>query len=193
MSFKKFGYARVSSVDQKTDRQIAQLKEYNLKKIFEEHASGKDLNRPQLQNMLGTLKSGDHIYVCSMDRLARNLADLLSLTKNILEKKCTIHFLKENLIFSSDKENNPMGKLLLSIMGAVSEFERALIRERQAEGIALAKLRGAFKGSKPALTDEKRKKFYQLKRKGFPITYIAKELKVSRATIYRHLIHSHKC
>lgn len=187
MTTARIGYVRVSSVDQNTDRQLAQLTELNLDRIFEEHASGKDLNRPQLQKMLDYIRAGDSIYVCSMDRLARNLNDLLSLTTLIMEKQCSLHFLKENLTFSADSDKNPMSKLLLSIIGAVSEFERALIRERQAEGIALAKTRGVYKGSKPVLTPEKRLLFKKMKNDGIPLTLIAKKLGVGRSTLYRHM------
>ena len=112
-------------------------------------ASGKDTERPEFQAMMNYLRDGDVLLVCSMDRLARNLSDLLDVTKQLQNKGVTIRFLKENIELSPTGETSAISKLLLAMMGAVAEFERSMIRERQREGIALAKARGAYLGRKP--------------------------------------------
>jgi len=146
----KVGYVRVSSLDQNPERQLEGMEMHH---TFVDRWSGKDRNRPKLEEMLRFIRLGDEVYVHSMDRLARNLDDLLNLVKDILSKQCSIHFVKEKISFYSD-ETNPMGKLMLSVFGAIAEFERALIRDRQKEGIEIAKKKGKYKGRKKALTDE---------------------------------------
>jgi DNA invertase Pin-like site-specific DNA recombinase len=146
----KVGYIRVSSLEQNPERQLEGIE---LHHSFIERLSGKNRERPKLEEMLRFIRIGDEVYVHSMDRLARNLEDLLHLVKEILNKGCSIHFVKEKLEFSSD-ESNPMGKLMLSIFGAIAEFERALIRDRQREGIEIAKRKGKYKGRPNSLTQE---------------------------------------
>ena len=147
MTGKRIGYIRVSSLDQNHERQLEGIK---LDKCFTDKASGKDVNRPELEAMLNYVRDGDIIIVHSMDRLARNLDDLRKLVQQLTSQKIKIEFLKENLTFTG--EDAPMSKLLLSVMGAFAEFERSLIRERQREGIALAKKKGLYKGRKPSLS-----------------------------------------
>lgn len=144
----RVGYIRVSSFDQNTDRQLDRMA---LDKVFTDKASGKSKDRPELKAMLEFVREGDEIVVHSMDRLARNLDDLRSLVKSLTQRGVKIEFIKENLTFAN--ENSPMSNLLLSVMGAFAEFERDLIRERQREGIALAKHRGAYKGRKRSLNE----------------------------------------
>ena len=134
---KRVGYIRVSSVEQNTDRQ---LEGQELDKVFTDRASGKDTKRPQLQAALDYLREGDELVVHSMDRLARNLDDLRRIVLDLTKKGVHVRFVKENLTFSG--EDSPMSNLLLSLLGAVAEFERSMIRERQREGIALAKKKG---------------------------------------------------
>ena len=180
----RIGYKRVSSLVQNTDRQLADLK---LDRVFEDHASGKNTDqRPQLQELMQYVRCGDIVYVHSMDRLARNLQDLLNLTEYLLNKGVEIRFLKENLTFESKDNANPMSKLLMMILGAVAEFERALILERQREGISIAKARGAYKGRKP-IEQSKISEIRNLSTKGEKISYIAQKLKLSRGTIYKYL------
>lgn len=182
--FQRVGYKRVGSVDQNTDRQLADL-EVPLDKIFEEKISGKDTNRPELQKMLEYIRAGDVVYVHSLDRLARNLSDLLSLVKTITDKGCTIHFVKQHMSFSSES-TDPTSKLMLSVMGAVAEFERAIIKERQREGIKIAKEKGRYSSGRPvSMTQEKVNLFLEKKKQGVPLTKIAKELGVTRQTLYR--------
>lgn len=125
-----FSYVRVSSDGQSTERQLADLK---LDRIFVDHASGKNTNRPELQNFLTHLRKGDVIYIHSMDRLAWNPQDLLKLVEKITSVQTTLIFVKENLTFSPGKESSPTAVLLLQLLGAVAQFERSLIKERQHE------------------------------------------------------------
>jgi len=147
---KRVGYIRVSSLDQNTERQ---LDGQELDKVFTDKASGKDTKRPQLQAALDYLREGDYLIVHSMDRLARNLDDLRRIVLGLTSKGVLVEFVKECLTFTG--EDSAMSQLLLSVMGAFAEFERSLIRERQREGIALAKKAGVYKGRKPSLTDER--------------------------------------
>lgn len=182
----RVGYIRVSSESQNLDRQVTRLSSLNLDKIFTDTTSGKNVDRIGFQQMLEYLREGDELFVCSMDRLARNLNDLLTVTDTLQKRGVSIHFLKENLVLSPKGETSAISKLLLSMMGAVAEFERALIRERQQEGIVLAKARGVYKGRKPidAAVIEKAKELIEL---GIPISRVAKDLKICRGTIYQYL------
>lgn len=183
-NYQSVGYIRLSSLDQNTARQLIGIR---LDKIFEEKVSGKDRKRPELERMISYIRKGDHVYVHSMDRLARNLKDLLELVKEITEKGCTIHFVTQNLVFSKD-ESNPIAKLMLQVMGAVAEFERSIILERQREGIAAAKARGNYKTGRPVvMTAEKKKLCHDKHAAGIPMTRIAKDLGISRMSVYREL------
>src|SRR3954454_5613919 len=141
MTGQRIGYIRVSSYDQNPDRQLEQVP---VDRAFTDKASGKDARRPELERLLAFVREGDTVLVHSMDRLARNLDDLRRLVQTLTERGIRIEFVKENLTFTG--EDSPMANLMLSVMGAFAEFERALINERQREGIALAKQRGAYKG-----------------------------------------------
>lgn len=149
MAGKKIGYIRVSSIDQNPDRQLEGVK---LDKKFIEHASGRNTQRPQLVSLLDYVRDDDTVIVHSMDRLARNLVDLRNLIDHFSSKKVKVQFVKENLLF--DGSENAMSMLFLSMMGAFAEFERAFIRERQQEGIALAKKRGVYAGRKTKLNED---------------------------------------
>lgn len=142
------GYIRVSTTDQNTERQLDGVQ---LDKVFIDKVSGATTDRPDLQNMLGYVRDGDVIHVHSIDRLARSLVDLLALVRNLTAKGVHVRFHKENLLFTG--ESNPTQELMLSIMGSVAEFERAMIRERQREGIAQAKQRGVYKGRRKTIDD----------------------------------------
>jgi DNA invertase Pin-like site-specific DNA recombinase len=142
----RIGYVRVSSFDQNPDRQLEQTQ---VDKVFTDKASGKDTQRPELDVLLTFVREGDTVVVHSMDRLARNLDDLRCLVQKLTKRGVRIEFVKESLTFTG--EDSPMANLMLSVMGAFAEFERALIRERQREGIALAKQRGAYRGRQKAL------------------------------------------
>lgn len=145
----RVGYQRVSTADQNTDRQLDGVE---LDKVFTDKASGKNLDRPELARALDYVRAGDTLVVHSMDRLARNLEDLRRTVRELTRQGVRVEFIKENLTFAGD--GSPMNTLLLSMLGAVAEFERSMILERQREGIALAKAAGKYKGRKPALTAE---------------------------------------
>ena len=176
------GYVRVSSVDQSTDRQ---LDGEDLEKVFTDKASGKDTKRPQLQAALDYIREGDELVVHSMDRLARNVDDLRKLVLDLTRKGVHVRFVKENLTFTG--EDSPMSNLLLSLLGAVAEFERSMIRERQREGIALAKKAGVYKGRKPSLNPEQVKEIRRRVKAGEQKTGLAAEYRVSRQTLYSAL------
>ena len=186
MSGKRIGYIRVSSISQNTDRQLENIQ---LDKIFTDKASGKDVKRPSLETLLDFVREGDTVIVHSMDRLARNLDDLRKLVKHFNNKGAVVEFIKENLTFTG--ENSPMSNLMLSVMGAFAEFERALIKERQMEGIALAKKRGVYKGRKKLLSDEQIQEMHEMLEDGESKTDTAKTLGISRETLYKYLRRSY--
>lgn len=179
----KVGYIRVSTLDQRTDRQLEGIE---LDRVFEDRVSGKNMkDRPQLAELIKYVREGDEVFVHSMDRLARNLEDLLQIVRTLTDKGVKISFLKENLSFDPDQTAAPMSKLILSVMGAVAEFERSLILERQREGIALAKERGAYKGRVQKVTPALLAQAKELLAAGHSASATAKELGVSRASLYR--------
>ncbi len=182
MRGQRIGYVRVSSLDQNTDRQLEGVQ---IDRTFTEKVSGKDINRPKLQEMLAFVREGDTVVVHSMDRLARNLDDLRSTVKMLTKKGVAVEFLHEHLTFTGD--DTPMANLLLSVMGAFAEFERALIRERQLEGIALAKQRGAYKGRKKSLSAAAITELQERLNSGVTKAQLARELGISRETLYQYL------
>ena len=178
----RIGYVRVSTFDQNVDRQ---LDGQSLDRIFTDKASGKDINRPELDAMLAFAREGDTVVVHSMDRLARNLDDLRKLVQSLTKRGVRIEFVKESLAFSG--EDSPMANLMLSVMGAFAEFERALIRERQREGIAVARQRGAYRGRKRSLSDEMVAELHRRVDDGERKAVIARDLGISRETLYQYL------
>lgn len=178
----RIGYVRVSSVDQNADRQREHLK---ADKVFTDRASGKDTARPQLQALLAYAREGDTIVVHSMDRLARNVDDLRRIVQEQTKRGVRVQFLKENLTFTG--EDSPMANLMLSILGSIAQFERDLIKERQREGIALAKQRGAYRGRKRALPPEKLGEMVRRVQAGEKKAKIAREFNISRQTLYESL------
>src|SRR5664280_2474547 len=182
MSGQRVAYIRVSSLDQNVGRQLDGVA---VDRTFTDTASGKDVTRPQLAAMLGFVREGDTVIVHSMDRLARNLEDLRRIVRELTARGVAVQFAKEQLIFTG--EDTAMATLLLSVMGAFAEFERALIGERQREGIALAKQRGAYRGRERALTHERAAELRQRAADGEAKTLLAKEFVVSRETVYQYL------
>ena len=178
----RIGYIRVSSFDQKPERQLESV---NVDKVFMDKASGKDTQRPQLDTLISFVRNGDTVVVHSMDRLARNLDDLRMLVQNFTRRGICIEFVKEGLTFSG--EDSPMANLMLSVMGAFAEFERALIRERQREGIALAKQRGAYRGRKKALRPAQVADLRRRVMAGEKKAPLAREFGISRETLYQYL------
>lgn len=182
------GYARVSSVDQDTARQLAALNEFGFDRLFEEKASGKDTKRPVLKEAMGYAREGDTLVVHSLDRLARNLINLLSVVEELTARGVSVKFLKENLLFTGSGDD-PFAKLMFQMLGSFAEFERSLIRERQREGIALAKERGAYAGRKQSLNEEQVKELLECDRAnhGKGRTALAEKFGISRKTLYRYL------
>jgi DNA invertase Pin-like site-specific DNA recombinase len=178
----RVGYVRVSTLDQNTDRQ---LDGEQLDRTFTDKLSGKDTNRPELDALRSFVRAGDTVVTHSMDRLARNLDDLRLLVREFTAQGIRVTFLKEGLTFTGD--DSPMATLLLSVMGAVAEFERALIRERQAEGVAAAKMRGVYKGRKPSLTSANAHELRQRVGDGESVSALAREYGISRQTAYVYL------
>jgi DNA invertase Pin-like site-specific DNA recombinase len=179
---KRVGYKRVSSVDQSTVRQLDGVA---VDKTFEDKASGKDTQRPQLQAAFDYVREGDVLAVHSMDRLARNLGDLLRLVENLTGRGVAVEFVKEGLVFTGD--DSPMSKMLLGIMGSVAQFERSMILERQREGVAKAKAAGVYKGRKRAFDAAAAQVIQGRVAGGEKIAAVAREYGVTRPTIYRLL------
>jgi DNA invertase Pin-like site-specific DNA recombinase len=181
------GYVRVSTLDQHTERQLDGMK---LVKVFTDKASGKDTKRPQLQAALEYLREGDRLVIHSMDRLGRNMLDLLQTIKSLNDRGVAIQFVKERLTFCG--EDAPMSKLQLGILAAVAEFERSLIRERQREGIAIAKKRGVYKGRRKALSCAEAKTLLEkdAANGGHGRATLAREFGISRQTLYSYLSQS---
>lgn len=182
MAGQRVGYVRVSSFDQNPERQLDGA---DLDRVFTDKASGKNLARPELDALLRFVRDGDTVIVHSLDRLARNLDDLRQLVQDLTARGVRVQFLKEQLTFTG--EDSPMANLLLSVMGAFAEFERALIRERQREGIALAKQRGAYRGRRKSLTAEQAAQLAAQAAAGVPKAQLAREFGVSRETVYQYL------
>lgn len=182
MRGQRIGYIRVSSLDQNPERQLEQIQ---LDKVFTDKASGKDIRRPELDMLLSFVREGDTVVAHSMDRLARNLDDLRQLVQKLTKRGARVEFVKESLTFTG--EDSPMANLMLSVMGAFAEFERALIRERQREGITLAKQRGAYRGRKKALSPERVAELRQRAAAGDQKASLAREFGISRETLYQYL------
>jgi len=182
MSGKRIGYIRVSTVEQNPERQLENI---NVDRIFSDKASGKDIQRPQLTALMNFVREGDTVIVHSMDRLARNLDDLRCIVKTLTQCGVCIEFKKEQLTFTG--EDTPMSKLMLSVMGAFAEFERSLLKERQRQGIALAKQRNVYKGRKRSLSDAEIAEINMRVESGDKKSHIARDFGVSRETLYKYL------
>ena len=182
MSGKQIGYIRVSSIAQNTERQLIGV---DLDKIFEDKVSAKDTNRDGLRGCLEYLREDDVLHVHSIDRLARNLADLQHVVGSLVSKGVTVRFHKENLIFNGNDE--AFSRLMLQMLGAFSEFERNLIKERQREGIELAKRNGKRLGRKPRLKKNDINEIRVMVAAGISKNDIATKFGVSRQTVYNVL------
>ena len=178
----KLGYIRVSTFDQNPERQLESI---NIDKAFVDKASGRSTDRPKLKELISYARQGDTIIVHSMDRLARDLKDLRKLVEHFTSKDIKVQFIKENLTFSGD--DSAMSNLLLSIMGGFAEFERNLIKERQLEGIALAKKKGLYKGGKRKLSDEQVIDLQRRSQAGEHKAKLAREFGIRRETVYQYL------
>ena len=181
-------YIRVSSKDQNLDRQRKILDGYGIEKWYEEKVSGKNTDRPKLKLMLDFVREGDTVYVCSFDRLSRSVLDLLDICDKLGKKNVQLVSVKERIDTST-----PNGRLMLTVVGAIAEFERAIIRERQEEGIAIAKAKGVYAGRKPKeVNKELFEEYYrQWRNRRLTMVELAKRLQISRSTAYR-LIKKHE-
>ena len=175
----KVGYRRVSDITQSLERQDLA----GCERIFEEKLSGASADRPALQDMIAFVRSGDEVVVHSIDRLARNLMDLQSIIQELNNKGVTIHFISESLSFSDDG-GNAFQTLQLQMLGAFAQFERTMIRKRQAEGIAKAKAKGVYAQRKRTVNPDKVKQLFD---DGLSKAAIAKHLNISRMSVYRSL------
>lgn len=171
-------YIRVSTIDQNFARQHAALEKYKIDKIFEEKISGKDTNRPKLQEMLEWVREGDTVYISEYSRLARNTVDLLS-----IEQKLS----KKGVVLVSDKDkldtSTPTGKFMLTVLAGVAELERAMIKERQLEGIAEAKKRGVYAKKRKHLPDDFESVWAEYKKRLISKAELARRLNMSRPTL----------
>ena len=179
------GYSRISSAGQNDARQLDGVV---LDNTFTDTASGKNTDRPEFQKMLSHVRAGDHLKVHSMDRLSRSLADLEATVKGLTDRGVTVSFVSQGMTFTA--ASSPMNTLMLQMLGAVSQFERALILERQREGIAIAKAKGkgvVYKGRKASLNAAQVAELKALVVAGVAKTKIAEQMGVSRATVYSYL------
>ncbi|WP_022661651.1 recombinase family protein [Paucidesulfovibrio longus] len=177
---KHIGYIRVSTLDQNTERQLDGV---DLDKIYEEKISGATTKRPQLQACLDYLRDADTLHIHSMDRLARSMRDIEDTVKELTERGVTVQFHKEGWVFNGKMDATQT--LLFQMLGAVSQFERSIIRERQAEGIAKAKAKGKYKGRKPKLSEEEMSEIKLRSEEGEEKKTLAEEFGISRQTLYR--------
>tara|TARA_R110002167_G_scaffold19341_2_gene71518 strand:+ start:6990 stop:7547 length:558 start_codon:yes stop_codon:yes gene_type:complete len=174
------GYMRVSSIDQCLDRQLDGVK---LDRVYEEKVSGKDRERPQLKECISFLRQGDTLHIHSMDRLSRNLKDLLNIVSELVDKNVAVTFKTENLTFAG--KDNPMGYLMLSVFGAVNQFEIANLKIRQKEGIAKAKARGQQFGRK-SLSKKKIKEINDRLKAKQNVSEISVAMNIGQSTIYKY-------
>jgi len=174
------GYIRVSTQEQNEARQIAGLEKYNIDKWFTEKISGKDTNRPELQAMLNYVREGDTIFIHDFSRLARSTKDLLEIVEFLNEKNVSLVSNKENV-----DSNSPSGKLMLTMIGAICEFERQNLLDRQAEGIAIAKQQHKYKGRKEIKIDKSvwESNYNKYLNRELNKSQFAKNLNVSRPTL----------
>ncbi len=177
----ELAYIRVSTVEQNTERQLSGCG-ITFDKVYEDKASGGSTNRPELAKLMDYAREGDTIHVHSIDRLARSLDDLRKLVTGWNKKGITVRFHKEGLHFTAD-DTTPIAELMLNMLGAVAQFERSIIRERQAEGIAKAVTKGKFKGRKSNI--ECHKKILELRASGMSIRKIASEVSCNPSTVQR--------
>ena len=177
-------YVRVSTAEQNEARQIEALKKHNIDKWFTEKVSGKNMNRPQLEAMLDYVREGDTVYIHDFSRLARSTKDLLSIVEQLQEKGVHLVSNKENLDTST-----PTGKLMLTMIAAINEFERENLLELQREGIAIAKEQGKFKGGQVKKIDDKafNAAYEQYKRRELTKGQMAQKLHISRPTLDKML------
>lgn len=183
MKTQRIGYIRVSTIEQNEARQLEGVQ---VDRQFIDKASGKDTNRPQLQEAIKYVRDGDTLIVHSMDRLARNVEDMLRLVRELNDKGVSVQFMKENMTFTAGS-NDPRSMLMFTMLSAFAQFERSIIKERQLEGIAIAKAKGVYQGGKPKLKPEQTAKLIEMVNSGIPKAKVARHFKITRETLYSYL------
>ena len=171
-------YVRVSTAEQNEARQVEAMKQYQIDKWFKEKVSGKDTNRPELQKLLEFCREGDTIHIHDFSRLARSTKDLLDIVDKLTVKNVYLISNKENIDTST-----PTGKLMLTMIAAINEFERANLLERQQEGIAIAKAEGKYKGRKPVAVTDFENHYLRYQNREISKSGLARELGISRPTL----------
>lgn len=179
-------YIRVSTIEQNEARQLEAMKQFNIDKFFIEKKSGKNTEREELQRMIDYVREGDTVYIHSLDRLARSTRDLLSIVDKLQEKGVELHSNKESI-----DTNTPTGKLMLTMLAAIAEFERQNLLERQKEGIAIAKEQGKYKGRKAVQPENFEAEYNRYLHREINKVELAKILNVSRPTLDK-LIKEHE-
>jgi DNA invertase Pin-like site-specific DNA recombinase len=183
MAMRRFGYARVSTDDQNLDLQRDALNRAGCDRLYEEKASGKSADRPQLEECLADLREGDTLTVWRLDRLGRSLPDLVRVVADLEKRGVGFESLSERI-----ETVSAAGKLIFHVFAALAEFERNVIRERTQAGLTAARARGRCGGRKPKIGDKERREIQALyDAKTVPVTDIAKRYGVSRTTLYKHL------
>ena len=172
-------YVRVSTADQNPERQREALEKYRIERWYEEKVSGKDRNRVELQNMLNFVREGDTVYVHDFSRLSRSVADLLQVVDSLQSKGVQLVSMMENV-----DTGTATGKLMLTMIGAIAEFERMNLLERQREGIAIAKREGKYRGRKPKVHENLDEVYRQWKNKEITAARASEMLGVCRGTFY---------
>lgn len=177
----KVAYIRVSTVEQNEARQMEAMKGFGIDKYFIDKKSGKNADRPQLQALLEFVREGDTVYIHSLDRLARSTQDLLNIVEQLQAKGVELHSDKEAI-----DSNTPTGKLMLTMIAAINQFERENLLERQREGIAIAKEQGKYKGRKQAKPEAWKEAYAKYKAREIKsVSELAKILGISRPTVYK--------
>lgn len=183
------GYARVSTVEQNLDRQLVAFEENNVEKVFQDKASGKNTDRPQLQAMLDFVREGDTVIVTELARLGRDTKDLLTIIDQLQAKGVEFRSLKDNI-----DTNTPTGRLMLTMLSAIGQFERECILERQREGIAIAKEQGKYKGRQAKELPQFEELYGKYLAREIPSkTELAKLLGISRVTLDRRIKEYESC
>ena len=179
VSYMKLGYVRVSTVEQTEERQLETMRKFEVEKVFSEKVSAKDTKRPKLQEMMEFAREGDTIFIHDFSRLARNTQDLLLIVEKFNSKGVHLVSSKENI-----DTNTATGKLLLTVIAAIAQFERENLKERQMEGIKIAKKKGLYKGRKPIKVENFEEHYNRWKNRELSKSQLARELGISRQTLY---------
>lgn len=177
----KVGYIRVSSHEQNTDRQLAEL--FDLDRVFMDKMTGKTRERPQLTEMMGFVREGDTLYVHHVERLGRDTRDLLNIVHELTSKGVIVTFVSNNLTFTG-KDDDLMSKLMFAVLSAVAEFDRGNRARSAKEGIHLAKAKGVYTGRKASLTPEQAQEVKREFERGVSPSKLASRYGVHRSTIY---------